>query len=172
MMKTASLVNNYGTVFGSTRNYDEAGSSSAAAASDASSAATVVTETDIPNPDFSSRESTSSKESNDGNKKNYFIHDGESYDYNVPSDSFKWILNGYDVSAAFFGYCDKAVHKAEDLKALNDNDQLSLCGIIIIHNDFNNTDIVDFNHIDDILVDIEKEEFFKSQSIEPNFSFL
>lgn len=121
--------------------------------------------------EFNSRESTpsstSSKESKEVSNKFYLIHDGASYEYKLNKDSVRWLAKGYDVSNAFFKYRDFAISKAEDSKNLNKHEQLALDGIMLIDNQFHNTDVVDFEKVDDILDDINRVEYFVHDPIQP-----
>jgi hypothetical protein len=115
---------------------------------------------------------TSSKNTDDARSKFYLVHDGDSYEYKLKRDSLRWIVNSYDVSDAFFKYRDEATLKAEDLKNLDDHDQLALDqlaldGIMLIDNQFYKNDIVNFDHIDGIMDDIENQEYFRQDSLEP-----
>ena len=75
-------------------------------------------------------------------------------------------MNDFDASEAFFKYRDAAFSKAEDLQNLNDHEQLALDGIMMIDNGFVNTDIVDFEEVDDIFNDINKIiDVFKTSDI-------
>ncbi|KAI8094383.1 hypothetical protein BDF21DRAFT_458791 [Thamnidium elegans] len=88
--------------------------------------------------------------------KQYLTHDGDTYHYKLKENSVRWLVNNYDVSQAFFDYRDAAISKAEDLKTLNDHEQLALDGIMLIDNSFLNTDIVDYEEAQNVLNDIDQ----------------
>lgn len=79
-----------------------------------SSVAAAVTETDTSDPDFVNQLPLRLAQKSPMMVIIFFylVHNGESYDYNVPSESLKWMVNGYDVSVAFFSYRDKSIHQA------------------------------------------------------------
>jgi hypothetical protein len=93
--------------------------------------------------------------------KQYLTHDGDTYHYKLKENSVRWLVNNYDVSQAFFDYRDAAISKAEDLKTLNDHEQLALDGIMLIDNSFLNTDIVDYEEAQNVLNDIDQVADFK-----------
>ncbi|CEP15557.1 hypothetical protein [Parasitella parasitica] len=119
--------------------------------------------------DYQSRESTpSSTSSNDEDtepRKFYLVHDGDSYEYKLKDDASRWIVNSYDVSDAFFKYREQSKTKAEDLHHLDKYEELSLDGIILIDNDFAETDVVHYQHIEDILRDIDSCEYFEQSTM-------
>ncbi|CAO3676792.1 unnamed protein product [Rhizopus stolonifer] len=115
--------------------------------------------------EYRSRESTPSPSSSvedQDETKQYLVHDGQTYQYKLKKNSIRWLVNDYDVSQAFFNYRDAAISKAEDLQNLNDHEQLALDGIMIIDNDFVNTDIVNYEEVRYILNDIDQVDGFKS----------
>ncbi|CAO3703701.1 unnamed protein product [Rhizopus stolonifer] len=83
----------------------------------------------------------------------FWVHDGDSYDY--------------DVSGTFFKYHDETILKAENLKDLDDHEHLTLDEIMLIDNQFYNNDIVNFNNIDGIMDDVESQGYFRQNSLEP-----
>lgn len=185
--QTMNHLRSYGEVFGSY--CDETGSSSittgssnvtdgssnvTAGSSNVTAGSSNATDGSDDYDDFKyeSRESTpsstSSNDTGDAPSKFYLVHDGDSYEYKLKKDSLRWIVDSYDVSDAFFKYRDEAISKAEDLKNLDDHEQLALDGIMLIDNQFYNSDIVDFDHIDAIMDDIENQEYFRQDSLEPS----
>ncbi|GAN03576.1 hypothetical protein MAM1_0043c03031 [Mucor ambiguus] len=120
-------------------------------------------------PDYESKESTpSSTSSNDGetgSRKYYLVHDGDSYEYKLKDDASRWIVDNYDVSDAFFNYREQSKTKAEDLEELDTHEQLSLDGIMLIDKDFMQTDVVDYQHIEAILDDIDNHIHFKQPTL-------
>lgn len=65
----------------------------------------------------------------------------------------------------FFNCRDAVICKAEDLKNLDDNEQLALDGIMVIDNGFIKTDIVDYEKVHDIMNDIDLVDEFKSATL-------
>ncbi|KAL9536882.1 hypothetical protein MBANPS3_012284, partial [Mucor bainieri] len=109
--------------------------------------------------DYQSRESTPSSTSSNNDdtetRKFYLVHDGDSYEYKLKDDALRWIVNSYDVSGAFSKYREQSKAKAEDFNHLDKYEELSLDGIFLIDNDFEHTDMIDYQHIEDVLDDID-----------------
>ncbi|KAL9538157.1 hypothetical protein MBANPS3_011148 [Mucor bainieri] len=101
--------------------------------------------------DYQSRESTpSSTSSNDDDTETrtfYLVHDGDSYEYKLKDDASRWIVNSYDVSDKY--------------------EELSLDGIFLIDNDFEQTDMIDYQHIEDVLDDIDSCACFEQPTMSP-----
>lgn len=120
--------------------------------------------------EYSPRESTPSATSSgiedEGDVYQFLTHNGDSYVYKLPTDSLRWVVSGHDVSQSFINYRDATIKKAEDLIDLNDHEQLALDGIMLIDNDFVNTDIVDYHVAQDIMKEIDEIDYCKPVEME------
>ncbi|KAL9537964.1 hypothetical protein MBANPS3_011314 [Mucor bainieri] len=120
---------------------------------------------------YSVRESTPSSSSSHNEDDisdtyHYLTHNGSSYHYKLKSDSLRWIVSGSDVSSSFIAYRDGAIQKAEDMEYLNDCEQLALDGIMLIENDFTNTDIVAYGVAQAILKEVDQIDYCQTGRLE------
>ncbi|KAI9257523.1 hypothetical protein EDC94DRAFT_676222 [Helicostylum pulchrum] len=109
----------------------------------------------------STSSSTSSVNEDEGELYQYLTHNGDSYSYELPIDGLRWVVSGCDVSQYFINYRNDIIKKAENLDTLNNHEQLTLDGIILIDNDFFNTDIVDYHVAVNVMKDIDEIEYCK-----------
>lgn len=122
--------------------------------------------------EYSARASTPSASSSPNEDEDnqttfyYLTHNGDSYEYKLKPDSSRWIVSDHDVSASFIAYRNTAIKKAEDLKNLNESEQLALDGIILIGNDFVNCDIVPYQVAQAILKEVDQIAYCQPMKLE------
>ncbi|KAL0081271.1 hypothetical protein J3Q64DRAFT_1757405 [Phycomyces blakesleeanus] len=83
------------------------------------------------------------------------------YDVSVPSITKSWkVVSGFNVSESFLQYRETCIEKAKTHRNLETHEELALSGIMLIDDSICEEHYFPFEHVEDVLQDIEAVDYF------------